>query len=413
MQLSPFESRTNEDSWPYKAQLYGRPGLPDPRGRCTFEVFPARPDEDVSGYQRVPRDDEQYNEDSIGFDILNAESSTEYIMIIDTHERPTLKWYTQKQFRERFQYDPLDPPRPVDADPETWKRRAKKRVKGNTKSRVRLSKDRTTLLKRIAALWNGEVVCGAHLLADQCPNIKRIASDLNEETLNRLYYNTDIGRDVILTFRDADWFEATNGFLKPTTVFRKQAWYDLNQKSRLLINNRSEFPTLTGDPREGLVHRLTVGLVTLFDELPGWDRSSYYKLDNYVIDVFGTDSSQQAYAYEVLTEHHNWGLYRKTYRKMKSLNRRGIKPIAVFDSRETAYMVFNHWHRDGLGELPNGPFESVYSVPNGRKQITDAYQSDNYDWAVADWTTTWKLKEEIFEPDGPEFDRDQIVSLDW
>jgi hypothetical protein len=76
-------------------------------------------------------------------------------------------------------------------------------------------------------------------------------------------------------------------------------------------------------------------------------------------------------------------------------------------------MVFNHWHREGLGELPNGAFESVYSVKNGRKQIIGAYQSDSYDWAVADWTTTWKLKERIFGPDGPEFHRDQIVSLDW
>ena len=413
MQLNPFESRINEDSWPHKAPLYGRCGLRDPRGRCTFEVFPVRPGEDVSGYQEIPRDIEQHDPESIGFDISNAESRTEYVLIIDTYDRPTLKWYSQKQFRKRFGYDPLDPPRPIGIRPREWRKFAEKRVRGKTESTVRLDADKKTLLKRIAGLWNGDVVCGVHLLADRCPSIRQIASDLEEESLNRLYYDTDLDRDVVLAFGDADWFQETNRFLKPTTVFRKQVWYDLNPKARSLINHRSEFPDLTGDPYEGLVHRITVGLVTLFDKHPDWEMSPYHNLDNYVIDVFGLDSDDQANAYEILTEHHNWKLYRKTYRKMKSLNNRGIKPIAVFDSRETAYMVFNHWHREGLGELPNGPFESEYSVKNGRKQITEAYQSDRFDWAVADWTTTWKIKQKALGSDGPKFNRDQIVSLDW
>lgn len=413
MKLSPFESHINEKSWLRNAQLYGEHDLPDNCVHCTFGVFPGRPGEDVSGYQEISRDEEQLEPKSIGFDIPGAQSGAEYLLVIDTFDRPTLRWYSHALFERRFGYDPLDPPRPTGMDPEEWERRAKKRCRGNIDSTVHLNKDRTTLLKRIAALWNGEVVCGVHLLADQCPNIKHIAHDLDEESLNRLYYNTDLSRDVVLTFGDVDWFQTATSFLKPTTIFRKKAWYDLNNKSRLLINNRSEFPSLKGDQYEGLAHRITVGLVTLFGTLPGRYRSSYYKLDNYVIDVFGRDSNQQPYAYEILTEHHNWKLYRKTYRKMESLNKRGIKPIAVFDSRDTAYMVFNHWHRKGLGELPNGPFKSAYSVKNGRKQIMDAYQSDRYDWAVADWTTTWKLKQKIFGPDGPEFNRDQIVSLDW
>ncbi len=413
MQLSSFESRINENSWPHKAPLYGRCGLRDPRGRCTFEVFPARPGEDVSEYQEIPRDIKQHDPESIGFDISKAAFRTEYVLIIDTYGRPTLKWYSQKQFKERFGYDPLDPPRPRGIRPKKWRQLAEDRVREKTESTIRLDTDKTTLLKRIAALWNGEVVCGVHLLADQCPSVRQIASDLDEESLNRLYYNTDLGRDVIMAFGDADWFKTASGFLKSTSVFRKQAWYDLNEKGRSLINNRSEFSTLKGDPREGLVHRITVGLVALFDKLPDWEMSPYYNLGNYVIDVFGIDSDDQANAYEILTEHHNWKLYRKTYRKMEALNRRGIKPIAVFDSRETAYMVFNHWHRKGLGELLNGPFESVYSVKNGRKQIKEAYQSDSFDWAVADWTTTWKIKQKTLGPDGPEFTRDQIVSLDW
>jgi len=65
----------------------------------------------------------------------------------------------------------------------------------------------------------------------------------------------------------------------------------------------------------------------------------------------------------------NWDLYRKTYKKMKKLHEVGVTPIAVFDSRETAYKVFNHWHRHGLAGMPNGTFNSDYSVKKGRELI--------------------------------------------
>ena len=415
MRLSPFEA-TITDSWPHEAPLYGRrPEYCHPNDRYTFEVFPARPDadEELDGYHWIPRDAKEYEQQSVDFDISKANSGTEYVLVVMTGDRPRLRWYTRSQFESRFLYDPLNPPRPRGVDPKKWKDYAEDQVAGRSEATVRLNEDRQTLLRRIAQLWNGEVVCGVHLLADSCPSIKQLTTDLNEETLNRLYYNTNLSRNVILAFGDADWFEKTDGFLKPTHVFRKQVWYDLNQKARLLINGRNEFPSLRGDPYEGLVHRITVGLVRLHDELRGWNSASYYNWDNYVIDVFGRDRNRQSYAREILTEHHNWKLYRKTYRKLETLNQHGVKPIAVFDSRETAYAVFNHWHRSGLAELPNGPFNSDYSIDEGRNQIAKAYQSDCYDWAVADWTTTWKLKQKTLGPDGPEPDRERVISLNW
>jgi hypothetical protein len=98
---------------------------------------------------------------------------------------------------------------------------------------------------------------------------------------------------------------------------------------------------------------------------------------------------------------------------MTRLDQSGNKPIAVFDSRSTAYSVFNHWHREGLGELPNGPFQSDYSIENGRDQIETAYQDPQYDWVVADWTTTWKLKQQLFGQDGPELTHSEITSINW
>lgn len=412
MQLSPFD-QPSKHSWLDEAPIYGRPGLRDPRGSCTFEVFPARAGEDVSNWTPIPRNDDDYDPTAIGFDIPNANSGTDYVLIATTFDRPRLQWYSRSQFKNRFLYNPLDPPRPRRVDAEDWKEYAEKRVRGRTESTVSLTPDRRTLLKRIAQLWNGEEVCDVHLLADQCPTISHLTTGLDENTLKRLYYNTDLGREILLAFGDADWFDTTTGFLKSTTVFRKRAWYDLNPKARSLINGRDEFPDLHGDPYEGLVHRITVGLVCLRDQIRGWKSYPYADWKNYTIDAAANDQQGRSYAREILTEHHNWKLYRKTYRKMQKLDQHGITPIAVFDDRDTAYAVFNYWHRKGLGELPNGTFDSEYSVKKGRELIEKAYQSNRHEWAIPDWTTTWKLKQETLGPDGPELSREQLLSLDW
>jgi hypothetical protein len=412
MRPSPFD-QPSKKSGLYEAPLYGRPGSRDPRDSYTFEVFPARPDEDVSDWSRIPRDNDDYDPDAIGFDISAANEGTDYVLTISTSDRPRLQWYSRNQFQTRFLYDPLDPPRPQGVDAEEWQEYAANRVQDQTESTMRLTQDRQTLLKRIARLWNGHEVCDVHLLADQCPTISHLSADIDENTLKRLYYNTDLGRETLLAFGDADWFDVTPGFLKSTTVFRKRAWYDLNTKAQTLIKERDEFPNLRGDQYGGLVHRITIGLVCLHDNIRGWNSDSYHDWKGYTIDAIANDQQGQGHAREVLTEHNNYELYRKTYRKMQKLDQHGVTTKAVFDSRETAYHVFNHWHRKGLGELPNGTFDSEYCVKDGQDAIEDAYQSKQHEWAIPDWTTTWKLKEKTLGPDGPELSRDEILSLNW
>ena len=413
MRFSPFDKPLADSNWLDKAPLYGRVGLANPREQFSYEVFPVHSHEDTSDYQKIPRDIEKYADQELEFDILDANSGTEYVSIVSNTDRPRIRWYSRSEHKNKFLYDPLKPPRPRKVTPSDWEQFAEDRVKGRVDTVIRMNKDRTKLLQRIARLWNGDVVCGVHVLADACPSIKHVTTDLNERTLKELYYDTTLGRSALLAFGDAEWFGFTTRTLKSTSLFRKQVWYDLNDNARRLIYRDPSSPDLNGDPYEGLVHRVTVGLVRLHDELRGWNSTSYFSRNGYVIDIFGRDTEQRAYAREVITAHNNWQLYRDTYKKMKSLDDRGVRPIAIFDSRETAYDVFNHWHRAGLCELPNGPFNSDFSVANGRKQIQEAYRDEQRNWKVADWTTTWKLKQRTLGPDGPELDRQQLISLSW
>ncbi|MFC4540825.1 hypothetical protein ACFO5R_02640 [Halosolutus amylolyticus] len=414
MKLSPFETTTRRDEWLRTAPLYGKSSHPYSEDRYAFEVFPSYPDEDTSDWKRVPRDSDEYEKRSFKFNIEKANVWSDYILVLNTYNRPTLRWYSCEAFKDEFLYDPLDPPRPQGVDPLKWKKLAEKRIRGGIdRTPMRLDTDKRTFLQRLVKLWNGDVVCGVHLLWDQCPSIHQLTKDLDEDRLNRLYYDTTIDREILLTYRDACWFDLETEFLKPTALFRKRVWYDLTQKCRLLINGRSEFPDLKGGPLEGLVHRVTVGLVALKNTLEGNEVRPYLDTSEYVVDLVSRDPEGQVYTYEIMTDHNNRELYRKTYEKLKVLDQHGKKTIAVFDSRETAYKVFNYWHNQGLGVLPNGPFKSDYSVENGRNQIQDAYESETHEWAVADWTTTWKLKQQTLSSNSIDLNREQVLSLDW
>jgi len=413
MRLSPFDPRIPKGTWPHQAPLYGKPGSPNPYDQCSFEVFPIRPGDDTTDLTRVPRDKSKLDSEILRFDIEAANDGTEYAPIICTGDPPKIRWYSRRLFKKRFGYDPKNPPRPQGVSPREWTELAEKRLRGEIDSSIDITRDRQVFLNRIARLWNGEDVCGVHLLADSCPSIKHLTEDLDETSLRRLYYKTDLGQDVLLAFNNADWFNRETSFLKPTYLFRKRLWYDLNHKARELINGWDSFPDLRGDPFEGLTHRVTVGLLRLYDEIRGWNSESYYSKWGYVIDIIGKDRNGQLHAREVITEHNNRSLCRETYEKMRELDRRGVKPVAIFDSRETAYDVFNFWHRDGLGELPNGPFGSQYDISIGREYINDAYHDPDYNWAVADWDTTWKLQNKTIGPNGPELDRQALISLNW
>lgn len=85
----------------------------------------------------------------------------------------------------------------------------------------------------------------------------------------------------------------------------------------------------------------------------------------------------------------------------------------VFDSRKTAYRIFNHWHKKGLGQLPRGPFNSDFKIADGQKQIRQAYQAQEHDWAVSDWETTTTLWRNTLGRDGPGIDAGRVTSISW
>ena len=145
MRLSLFD-RLSKDSWLREAPLYGRPGPRDPQGRCTFDVFPVSSDEDVSNWSRILRDKDECNWNVIGFDIPVASDGTDYVLMVTTSDGPRLQWYSRSQFKDRFLYDPLDPPRPQGVDPNRWEALLK-RIHGYGMAK----KSVTSIFSRISA----------------------------------------------------------------------------------------------------------------------------------------------------------------------------------------------------------------------------------------------------------------------
>lgn len=408
MRLSPFHELHSSDDWFVDAPLYGREGYD-----VTYEITPKRPDEDVSDLDRVPRSANDLSDQELAFDFRSAMQGTDYVEIYSTFGRPSIKWYSQREFKAEFGYSPLNPPKPQGVDDKEWERLQKQRIAGYTEPTIHDTEHRVTLLDRIARLWNGESVCGVHLLWDKCPSITDLTADLDHDDLNRLYYNTELGRELMLTFADADWFHPRSSFLKSTSLLRKPVWYHLTQAGRTRINNDDDLPDLHGDLNEGLTHRITVGLTVLDELIAGHKVQPYAELDSGVVDVVSKNAAGRRYAIEILTDHHGWNNYERTYRKLRELFNKGFQPIVVFDSRSTAYKVFNYWHRAELAELPNGTFGTDYSIPNGRDQIQAAYHDSNTAWIISDWSTTWRKWEDTLGPNGPELSREQIVSVNW
>lgn len=399
MRLSPFDS--GGSTWLEDSSIRGRAGP-----NCTFELFPSEDGESLS----ISNSTDSFDE----FDIEDAESGTEYMRVMSVTDRPIVRWYSREQFKSEFFYDPLDPPRPQGVDEEEWKNLHAERISGRgNSSRMRLTSDRREFLNRIARLWNGEVVNGVHLLRDKCPDVSRISEGLNERELERLYYNTEIHRDLIAAFGSCEWFNFRDNFLEDTYILRKRVWYAPNLRGKTLINGRDELPDLRGDPRERLPHRVTTGLAALAQMLKGREVKTYYNLGGYIVDVVSRDENGQLYAGEVMTDHNGWKLHRETYQKLATLHARDITPYIVFDGRKTAYKVMNHWHRCGLAELPNGTYNSFPNISAGRKQIQQAYQTEDLDWIISDWETTDSLWRETLGSDGPEIEPKKIVSLDW
>jgi hypothetical protein len=279
---------------------------------------------------------------------------------------------------------------------------------------MELTDDRLEALGRIARLWNGDTVRGHHLLLDKCPSWENILGDLDQSELERIVVDPKSNPALAEAFGDYGWYEVQQSvYTKPKSIVRKKVWYAPTQKGRTLINKTSQLPDLIGDPSEGLAHRFTVGLTMAREVANDRKFETYRELDSHVIDILSQDKNENLFAGEIMTGHHNWTLHRETYKKLRYLFKRGVTPYVVFDSRETAYEIFNHWQRKNLCELPGGTFDSDFNIDNGREKVHNAYQDDQFDWIVSDWTTTSKLWENTLGSDDPGISTETITSVSW
>lgn len=286
-------------------------------------------------------------------------------------------------------------------------------------SSLTLTDDHLTFFDRLARLWNGKGVRGQHLLLDKCPDWGALFGDLNQDDLADLFVDPNGTDSVAEAFPDHDWVETGSVFLRCQRILRKKVWYAPTLRARKLINSRDDLPDLNGDPKEGLRHRVTVGLARLYEAAAAAHDESvdeysifpYFPYDGFIIDLLVDRGDTDLY-FEVITDHNNWELHRETYRKLSELRSHGT-PIAVFDSRQTAYKVMNHWHRAGCGELPSGPFDSNPRISWGRKKINEAYHDDDLDWDISDWMTTATLWRNTLGQDGLDIDRTEFIPHIW
>jgi hypothetical protein len=188
-----------------------------------------------------------------------------------------------------------------------------------------LTTDRKEALRRVAALWNGEVVQGYHLLASKFPTWRELTQDLDSGEVARLHVDPDIDQDLVDAFGEFAWLKRKESiFLRSQRLLKKSVSYDPTLRARELLDGLDDLPGLRGDPKEGLRHRVTVGLfAALFKFKMGWKVWTYRDYKGYVVDVVGEDHDGGMHFLEVLTGHNNWELHRETYAKLRELHSHG------------------------------------------------------------------------------------------
>ncbi|MBX0298036.1 hypothetical protein [Haloarcula nitratireducens] len=337
------------------------------------------------------------------------------VRITNTFPAPHVAWVTPEYIDWKYGHDPRSievAPEDLPSGQQPTHATGTVEVTAGDPS-MELTDDRVEALQRLIALWNGEFVRGHHLLADKLPSWDTLFGDLQQAELERLRTDPTVDQTLVEAFGDHAWFaEEQSVFLRTQHILRKTVEYAPTLKTRTLISEREEFSALRGDPKEGLTHRVTVGLCAVHYALQGWDTWSYQPVDDYVVDLVAESPTGERHFLEVLTGHHNWELHRSTYRKLADLDQEGT-PIVAFDARDTAYDICNHWHRAGLGELPLGPFDSTPRIAWGREKIQEAYAEAGTDWVIGDWFTTDWLWRQTFGSEGPAVDDDFYLSLTW
>lgn len=275
---------------------------------------------------------------------------------------------------------------------------------------LKLNDTRLEALDRIGRMWNGEIVQGQHLLWDKCPSWGSFLGDLDQNELKRFVIDPDINYQFANAFGQHSWYdEQFDVYMKPQRILRKKVWYSPTMKGKTLLQNRVDLPTLRGDQFERLRHRVGVGLLAVLEKSSGGEPSSYETLGPYVVDLF---SKPRSFVFEFITDHNNTEELRNTYHKIRDLHDHGYKIAIGFDTRSTAYSVFNYWHNQDLATLPNGPFNSEFPIDKGQDAIRDAYTS-NEDWVVSHWFTSTSIWDRLIGEDNPAVNKELVTSIKW
>lgn len=349
------------------------------------------------------------------------EATRNLVRISNSHPAPHVAWVTEEYIEAIQGYNAVRQTVDVDelppwAQPDTRTYEGTVDVVATNESTLpmKLTSDRHEALTRIARLWNGDVVREQHLLRDKLPSWDAILGDLNQDQLKRLVVDPEYDYELHDAFGHHPWFtKNASVYVAPKRVLRKKVWYSPTLKGRTLINSRDDIPSLHGDPNEGLPHRVAVGLARLRERNHGRIVNTYYDLDGYTVDIASKDNAGAVWVGEVLTGHHNRELNRRTYRKLAYCESKGATPYLVFDSRETAYSVFNHLHNHDTvdAQLPDGPFNSDMNIDKGQRRIKNAYQTGN--WSIPTWTTTSALWSETLGDTDTTINPDILLSTDW
>lgn len=340
----------------------------------------------------------------------------ELVRITNSFPEPNVAWVTEEHLEAQYGYNP----REVEVEAEVlapWNTPDNElsktvMVSGGSGS-LSLTEDKKRALRHVTRLWNGEVVRGNHLLLDKCPRWEDIFAGLDQVEIADLYDDPDYDDEVIEEFRGHDWFKKdASVFLEPKYVLRRKVWYAPTLKAKTLINSRDDLPSMRGDPREGLQHRVSVGLAALHYAAADYDVETYLPVGDYVVDVVAKFEDNDPAFIEVMTGHNNWELHRETYRKLSDLRSHGM-PVVVFDSRASAYEIINHWIRSGLAELPSGTFDSEPRLDWAREHTQDAFKNNDIDWDIREWATTDLAWRATLGPNGLDLNPEFVTSLDW
>lgn len=328
------------------------------------------------------------------------------IPIYNTLPEPHVRWLTHEQFRYEFSYSHNNRAEFLTEEDLEYI---------SDRRRLTLSETRMEAFDRLARLWNGKSVGpnGVHLLADKVPGWGAVFGDLDQQQLERLRPITNrLDEELISEFGDYAWFEPEHTiprWVKSTYIARSRADYDIEERTRTLINGRDDLPNLRGDPHEGLKHRFGVGVEAMRAEFcEHREVETYVDVGDYTVDLLEDGPDRGKIVGEVLTHHHNNQLYRDTYRKIAAI---GCPAVIVFDDRSTARRVLNHWHDRGV-KVPGGRFESEMNLEWTRGKFGEAAANNSRDWVIEDIFTVSQLWNIVFD-ESPAPTPWFLSSVDW